>query len=150
MADKPKLDASHVINRVAGFLSTATGFITTFVFLLIGVAIGWLLQFNDGFMLSFNLFLSVTAVVVSGIILVSAARSEAALQVKLDYLIEFSRASNKVVGLEHKDVHEIEAERRAVEEDALKDLDEHIEEEVEEEVTEQLDERERAHAGATA
>lgn len=150
MADKPKLDASRLINRVAAFLSTATGFITTFLVLLVGVAIGWLLQFNDGFMLSFNLFLSVTAVVVSGIILVSAARSEAALQVKLDYLIEFSKASNKVVGLEHKDVQEIEAERQAVEEEAMKDLDEHIEEEVEEEVTEQLDERERAHAGASA
>ena len=57
---------------------------------------------------------------------------------KLDYLIEFSKASNKIIGLEHRDVEEIEAEREAVEAEAL---EEHIEREVEEEVSEQLNKR---------
>ena len=131
---------ASIINQIASFLSTATGFIVTFVVLVIGVAIGALVQFDSAFMLAFNLFLSIAAVVIAGIILVSAARSEAAMHVKLDRLIEFSKASNKAIGLEHKDVGEIEAEREAVEKEAEK-LDEHIEEEVEEEVTEQLDER---------
>jgi low affinity Fe/Cu permease len=134
---------SRVINAVASFLSTSRGFLITFVALLVGIAIGWLVQFNESFMFGFNIFLSVAAIVISGIILVSAARSEAALHVKLDYLIEYSKASNKSVGLEHRDVREIEAERKAVEEEALKDMDEAIDEAVEEEVSEQLDARAR-------
>ena len=90
-------------------------------------------------MLGFNLVLSVLAIVISGIILVSGARSEAALQVKLDYLIANSKASNKSIGLEHKNVAEIEAERTAVEKRALETLDEVVEDEV----TEQLNERQR-------
>lgn len=127
----------RAINSVASFLSTTTGFLITFVALLLGIAIGALLQFNDAFMFGFNILLSVAAIVISGIILVSGARSEAALHVKLDYLIEFSKASNKTVGLEHKDVAEIERERQRVEEEA----EGAIEDAVEEEVTEQLDER---------
>lgn len=132
---------SGIINQIASFLSTATGFITTFAVLLIGVAVGALMQFDNVYMLAFNLFLSIAAVVIAGVILVSAARSEAAMQVKLDLLIEFSKASNNAIGLEHKDVAEIEAEREAVEKEAIEQLDEHIEEEVEEEVSDQLDER---------
>lgn len=127
----------RVINSVASFLSTTTGFLITFVALVVGIGIGALLQFNDAFMFGFNILLSVAAIVISGIILVSGARSEAALHVKLDYLIEFSKASNKTVGLEHKDVAEIERERQRVEEEAAGA----IEDAVEEEVAEQLDER---------
>jgi low affinity Fe/Cu permease len=141
---------SRVINSVASFLSTSRGFIITLLALLIGIAIGWLVQFNEGFMFGFNIFLSVAAILIAGIILVSAARSEAAIHVKLDYLIEYSKASNKSVGLEHKDVHEIEKERKAVEEHALRDLDEAIDEAVEEEVTEQLDERTKRGTSAPA
>ncbi|HEY0853937.1 MAG TPA: low affinity iron permease family protein [Devosia sp.] len=132
---------SRAINGVASFLSTAYGFILTFIALLVGIGIGVMLQFNDVFMFGFNLFLSVAAIVISGIILVSGARSEAALHVKLDYLIEYSKATNKAIGLEHKDVAEIERERAKVEEHAKLALDEAIDEAVEEEVAEQLDAR---------
>jgi low affinity Fe/Cu permease len=127
----------RVINSVASFLSSTTGFLITFVVLIVGIGIGALLQFNDAFMFGFNILLSVAAIVISGIILVSGARSEAALHVKLEYLIEFSKASNKTVGLEHKSVAEIERERHRVESEA----GDAIEEAVEEEVAEQLDER---------
>jgi low affinity Fe/Cu permease len=136
-----RLDLSLPINRIADFLSTATGFVTTAVVLLIGVAIGAVLQFNDTFMFAFNLLLSMLAIVISGIILVSTARSEAALQVKLDYLIEASKAPNRSVGIEHKPVKEIESERERVERLAVEELDDLIEREVEEEVTERLGKR---------
>lgn len=128
---------TRYINAVAAFLSTATGFIVTFLSLVVGVAIGAVLHFDQTFMFAFNIFLSVAAIVISGIILVSAARSEAAVQVKLDYLIEYSRASNRAVGIEHKDFHEIEAERQKVEAEVAGDLEDAIEQEV----TEQLDQR---------
>jgi low affinity Fe/Cu permease len=141
---------SRFINQVAAFLSTAHGFMLTFVALLVGIAIGAAMQFNEAFMFGFNILLSVAAIVISGIILVSAARSEAAIHVKLDYLIEYSKASNKSVGLEHKDVAEIEAERRLVEEEARSELDAAIEGEVREEVAEQLDARSRGGTSAPA
>jgi low affinity Fe/Cu permease len=140
---KTTMNISRPINRIAEFLSTAVGFVTTFVALLIGIGIGALVQFSDSFMFIYNLFLSTLAIVISGIILVSGARSEAALQVKLDYLIDASKAPNKSIGLEHRDVGEIEKEREAIERAAAEDLDETIEREVKEEVTEQLDERHR-------
>jgi low affinity Fe/Cu permease len=133
----PLTTMSRGINSIASFLSTAHGFALTFVILMLGIGIGAMVQFNEAFMFGFNIFLSVAAIVISGIILVSAARSEAALHVKLDYLIEYSRATNKVVGLEHKDVGEIERERKKVEKEAEAALDEAIEEEV----SEQLDRR---------
>src|ERR1700753_1000232 len=136
-----KISPSASINSFASFLSTTTGFLMTSIALVVGVAIGWLIHFNDAYMLAFNLLLSIAAIIISSAILVSGARSEAALQVKLDHLIEFSKASNKIIGLEHKDVSEIEAARKAVETDALSDLEDHIESEVAHEVTEQLDER---------
>lgn len=132
---------SHVINAVASFLSTAIGFLLTFLALIVGIGIGAMLQFNDGFMFGFNIFLSVAAIVISGIILVAGARSEAALHVKLDYLIEYSRATNKAIGIEHKDLGEIEKERKKVEQEAEKAMDDVIDEAVEEEVSEQLDAR---------
>lgn len=130
---------SRVINGIADFLSSTAGFIATSIALLVGIAIGALVQFSDGFMFGFNLFLSVAAIVISGVILVAGARSEAALHVKLDYLIEASKAPNRSVGIEHKEHAEIEAERIKVEREAQAA----IEQAVEEEVTEQLDSRER-------
>ena len=132
---------THYLNRMAGFLSTAFGFVSTLAVLCCGIAIGMLIQFNDFYMLGFNLFLSIVAIVFSGIILVSGARSEAALHVKLDYLIRYSRAKNSAIGLEHKETAEIEAERKAIEADAQEHLDDVIEEAVEEEVAEQLGKR---------
>lgn len=109
---------SHFINLLAEFLSTWRGFLATFLVLVAGIGIGAALQFDENFMFGFNTFLSVAAIVISGVILVAGARSEAALHVKLDYLIEHSNATNKVVGLEHKDAREIEEERKRVEQEA--------------------------------
>jgi low affinity Fe/Cu permease len=141
----PQTRIARFLNQFAEFLSTAIGFVATFVVLCIGIAIGALVHFNDLFMFGFNLFLSILAIVISGIILVSGARSEAALHVKLDYLIRYSKAKNDAIGLEHKDVQEIEAERQAIEESAKKELEDVVEREVEEEVSEQL-----GKAGKTA
>jgi low affinity Fe/Cu permease len=135
---------TRLINAIADFLSTGVGFLSTFVALILGIAIGFLVQFNEGFMFGFNLALSVIAIVISGVILVAGARSEAALHVKLDYLIEDSKATNRVIGIEHKDNEEIEQERARVEEAAADGLEDVIEHEVEEEVAEQLAEREKA------
>jgi len=118
---------SGLIYRLADFLSDWRGFVATFVALMVGIGIGAAVQFNEGFMFAFNIFLSVAAIVISGVILVAGARSEAALHVKLDYLIEHSPATNKVVGLEHLDAREIEEERKRVEREAAEAIDDAME-----------------------
>lgn len=115
---------SGFINLLAEFLSTWRGFLATFLVLIAGIAIGAALQFDENYMFAFNIFLSISAIVISGVILVAGARSEAALHVKLDYLIEHSKATNKVVGLEHKDAREIEEERQRVEREAAEMVEE--------------------------
>jgi low affinity Fe/Cu permease len=127
--------ASRYIYLLAEFLSTWQGFVWTFLAVIVGIGVGALLQFNEPFMFGFNIILSVAAIVISGIILVSAARSEAALHVKLDYLIEYSKVTNTAIGLEHRDVREIEEERARIEKEAAAE----IEDVVEEEVAEQLE-----------
>lgn len=131
--------SESAINSVASFLSTTTGFLTTFAALTLGIAIGALLHFNDAFMFGFNILLSVAAIVISGIILVSGARSEAALHVKLDYLIESSKAANTSVGIEHKDFATINAERRRLEDECATDLERVVEAEVKEQLNETAD-----------
>ncbi len=129
MSKKPSVSrVSGFINLLAEFLSTWRGFVATFLVLIAGIAIGAALRFDVNYMFGFNIFLSISAIVVSGVILVAGARSEAALHVKLDYLIEHSRATNKVVGLEHKDAREIEEERRRVEKEAAEMVDDVLEE----------------------
>ena len=127
MKQAPASRISGLIYRLADFLSDWRGFVATFVALMVGIGIGAAVQFNEGFMFAFNIFLSVAAIVISGVILVAGARSEAALHVKLDYLIEHSPATNKVVGLEHLDAREIEEERKRVEREAAEAIDEAME-----------------------
>jgi low affinity Fe/Cu permease len=121
---------SRFIYLLAEFLSTWQGFAWTFVVLLLGIGVGAVLSFNETFMFGFNIFLSMAAIVIGGIILVAGARSEAALHVKLDYLIEYSKATNKAIGLEHKDFREIEKERERVEREAAAEIEEVVEEKV--------------------
>ncbi|KQU95158.1 low affinity iron permease family protein [Devosia sp. Root105] len=127
MKQAPSSRISGLIYRLADFLSDWRGFVATFVALMVGIGIGAAMQFNEGFMFAFNIFLSVAAIVISGVILVAGARSEAALHVKLDYLIEHSPATNKVVGLEHLDAREIEEERKRVEQEAAEAIDDAME-----------------------
>ena len=127
MKQAPSSRISGLIYRLADFLSDWRGFVATFVALMVGIGIGAAMQFNEGFMFAFNIFLSVAAIVISGVILVAGARSEAALHVKLDYLIEHSPATNKVVGLEHLDAREIEEERKRVEREAAEAIDDAME-----------------------
>ena len=128
MTQKPRISrVSGFINLLAEFLSTWRGFVVTFLVLIAGIAIGAALRFDENYMFAFNIFLSISAIVISGVILVAGARSEAALHVKLDYLIEHSKASNTVVGLEHKDAREIEEERKRVEQEAAEMIDDVLE-----------------------
>lgn len=60
--------------------------------------------------------LSVLAIVITGIVLIQGFRDTAAIHAKLDEIIvSLNAARNEVVGLEHGEPAEIEAEREAIE-----------------------------------
>jgi low affinity Fe/Cu permease len=63
--------------------------------------------------------LSVLAIVITGIVLIQGFRDTAAIHAKLDEIIvSLNAARNDVVGLEHGEPAEIEAEREAIEKEA--------------------------------
>ena len=63
--------------------------------------------------------LSVGAIVITGVVLMQGFRDTAAIHAKLDEIIvSLKAARNEVVGLEHCEPGEIEAEREAIEQKA--------------------------------
>ncbi len=60
--------------------------------------------------------LSVVAIVITGVVLIQGFRDTAAIHAKLDEIIvSLKAARNEVVGLEHGEPSEIEAERQSIE-----------------------------------
>jgi len=65
--------------------------------------------------------LSVVAIVITGVVLIQGFRDTAAIHAKLDEIIvSLKAARNEVVGLEHGEPSEIEAERQFIEEQAVR------------------------------
>ena len=63
--------------------------------------------------------LSVVAIVITGVVLIQGFRDTAAIHAKLDEIIvALNEARNEVVGLEHAEPAEIEAQREAIEQKA--------------------------------
>lgn len=72
MLDRP-------IVGLAVWLSKPTGFLATCFTVAVGIGAGGLLSFNDHWALVFNLFLSIAAMLLAGVILVAGARDTAAI-----------------------------------------------------------------------
>lgn len=101
-----------MLSRIAGFLATTLGFCTTLASIILFGALGWPLGWSDVWLLSFNLFLSVFAALIGGIILVAGARDTKALHVKIDELIHaIPGARDAMMGIEALSEEEIAARR---------------------------------------
>ena len=95
------------------WLSKPTGFLVTCFTVAAGLGAGALLSFNDHWALVFNLFLSIAAMLLAGVILVAGARDTAAIQMKLDELIRAAEnADNHLVGIEERSAEELELLRK--------------------------------------
>ena len=107
MLDRP-------IVGLAVWLSKPTGFLVTCFTVAAGLGSGALLSFNDHWALVFNLFLSIAAMLLAGVILVAGARDTAAIQIKLDELLRaVENADDLLVGIEERSAEELDLIRKA-------------------------------------
>lgn len=106
MLDRPIVGLALWLSRPVGFLSTCFT-------VAAGLGAGALLSFNDHWALVFNLFLSIAAMLLAGVILVAGARDTAAIQIKLDELIRaVENADDRLVGIEERSAEELELIRQ--------------------------------------
>jgi len=104
----------QILFKLSDFLSRPPGFYFVLVTMVLCTA---LVPFGLTDAVTYGL--SVLAIVITGVILVQGFRDTAAMHVKLDEIIvSLDKARNEVVGLEHCDPAEIEAEREAIEQKA--------------------------------
>lgn len=100
------------ITRTAAWLSKPIGFLATLTLVAVGVGAGWHAGFDDRWSLVFNLFLSIAALLIAGLILVAGARDTAAIQAKLDALLRaVPDAPDALIGLDQRSDEEIAAAR---------------------------------------
>jgi low affinity Fe/Cu permease len=98
----------HFVNLFAKALSTTAGFICI-VFSIIGcLLIGIPLHFGGGWLLFFDTYLSLSALIIAATILIAQRRDTAAIQAKLDHLMMHGDGDNRLVGIELRRTHEIE------------------------------------------
>lgn len=104
------LDRSII--ALATWLSRPIGFLATCFSVAAGIGAGVLLSFNDHWALVFNLFLSIAALLIAGLILVASAKDTAAIQAKLDELVRaVDEADNRLIGIDQRSSREVEAAR---------------------------------------
>jgi low affinity Fe/Cu permease len=106
---------SKPIYALADFMSTPAAFMTLTGGTMIAIAIGISLPVPDAYWTALNLAISVTTMAIGQAVLVSSARDNVAMHVKMDRIIEALPTENDAIGLEHKDAKTIEDERAAVE-----------------------------------
>lgn len=103
------------ITRLATWLSKPTGFVATCFVVAAGLGAGIVLSFNDHWALVFNLFLSIAALLMAGIILVAGAKDTSAIQAKLDELIRAAdEADDRLIGIDRRSLEELKKVRVAV------------------------------------
>ncbi|WP_245516656.1 low affinity iron permease family protein [Methylobacterium segetis] len=103
------------ITRLATWLSKPAGFMATCFVVAAGLGAGIVLSFNDHWALVFNLFLSIAALLMAGIILVAGAKDTSAIQAKLDELIRaVDEADDHLIGIDQRSSEELKKVRVTV------------------------------------
>jgi low affinity Fe/Cu permease len=99
------------VSRFATALSTTAGFCAIMATVIVGALIGVASRFGDNWALLFNTYLSLVAIVIAASILIAQRRDTAAIQAKLDHIMISSESDNRLVGIDLRSSHEIDAMR---------------------------------------
>jgi low affinity Fe/Cu permease len=106
---------SKLIYALSDIMSTPLAFMALTGWTLIAIAIGIVLPVSEVYWTAVNLAISVSTMAIGQAVLVSSARDNTAMHVKVDRIIEALPTKNDAIGLEHEDAQKIENERDAVE-----------------------------------
>ena len=105
---------NDILFKLADILSRPPGF---YLVLAIMAAATLLVPFGWTDVVTYAL--SVAAIVITGVVLIQGFRDTAAIHAKLDEIIvALKETRNDVVGLEHKDPHDIESKLKRLEKEA--------------------------------
>lgn len=97
------------LRAFANWLARPVGFAATLGTVVFAAAAGLPFHFSDEWLLAFNLYLSIAAIVIGGVILVAGRAESAALHAKLDTLIRaIDKANDDLIRAESKTDEEIE------------------------------------------
>ena len=114
---------TRVASRIAGMAGQPMTFVVAVSIILIWGATGPLFGYSDTWQLIINTGTTIVTFLMVFLIQNSQNRDAAAMQAKLDELIRsIGDARNDFIGIEHKTDHEIEAIRRAIEDECGGDV----------------------------
>lgn len=106
---------SKLIYALSDIMSTPAAFMSLTGGTAAAIVVGMVLPVPEAYWTAFNIAISVTTMAIGQAVLVSGARDNTAMHVKVDRIIEALPTPNDAIGLEHEDAQKIENERAAVE-----------------------------------
>ena len=114
---------TRVASRIAGMAGQPMTFVVAVSIILIWGVTGPVFGYSDTWQLIINTGTTIVTFLMVFLIQNSQNRDAAAMQAKLDELIRaIGDARNEFIGIEHKTDHEIEAIRRAIEDECGGDV----------------------------
>ena len=114
---------TRVASRIAGMAGQPMTFVVAVSIILIWAVTGPVFGYSDTWQLIINTGTTIVTFLMVFLIQNSQNRDAAAMQAKLDELIRaIGDARNDFIGIEHKTDHEIEAIRRAIEDECGGDV----------------------------
>ncbi len=109
---------TRIANAIAGFVGRPQAFVMALLLIIGWAATGPLFHYSDTWQLMVNTTTTIVTFLIVFLIQNSQNRDAAAMQAKLDELIRsLDSARNAFIGIEHLTDREVEAIRRALEEE---------------------------------
>ncbi|MBC7506803.1 MAG: low affinity iron permease family protein [Sandarakinorhabdus sp.] len=116
---------TRIANAIAGFVGQPVAFILATSMIVAWAATGPIFHYSDTWQLVVNTTTTIVTFLIVFLIQNSQNRDAAAIQAKLDELIRsVDSARNQFIGIEHLTDREVEAIRKALEDEAKSDVGE--------------------------
>lgn len=115
---------TRIANSIAGFVGQPQAFILATLMIIVWAVTGPFFHYSDTWQLVVNTTTTIVTFLIVFLIQNSQNRDAAAIQAKLDELIRsVDSARNRFIGIEHLTDREVEAIRKALEDESSADVD---------------------------